>query len=230
LNDGVVSSLDINLGSAAVVTNLEINASGNAGFAIKNGASVTAEGSLSVSNSNSAGFALEVRSGSVFTQADGELDLTGGLSAEHGGIVLIKNGELSAAGNVAVISRNSALSLSPSGTADEIVMSGSLQAFSSSNIDIGGDGHVSLTGGAVLIQRNSSMMVNAVTFAGTVDVSYAILRARQNAVLDFLNANFVTTPGIQLILGSGMRLFNQIPLIATCDSSAWTDRDVSCAP
>ena len=223
-HDGTLSSLDISRGTSAAIADIEATGSGNAAFSIANNASVISDGSLTLTNTS--GKSLSIVSGGSIVQASGAVDITGEIALEFGATAFLTAGDITAAAQAIVVSRNSTMTLNAVGP---VTVSGNIQAFSASNLDIRSvGGSVALSGGSILIQRNSSMMVATANIPVSMD--FGIISARQNAVLDFLSADFVNTPIVQLILGSGMRLFNEDPLTANCDGSAWTFGVVSCGP
>ena len=219
--DGTISSMDISRGTAAAMSNITALGTGFAALHVSQNASLTVDESFIIDGSGQN--ALAVETGGTLLQASGFLDVDGRIFAEYGGHIAILSGDINSPSEALEASRNSTIVLN---SVDGITVAGDIRAFSSSNIDLrAGGGAISLSGNLILIQRNSSFF-NPVN--PDVDIDYAFLSARQNSVLDILVGNFVTTPAIQLILGSGMRSF--VTLTATCDDSAWTFGTVTCSP
>lgn len=189
---------------------------------VANNSSVLLNGDFTVEGNTN----VEVNSSLI--QIAGTVNISGEVNASLSGQVVINNGFMGGFG----LSRSSSLVVNASDASQSVSISGSLGAFSGSNVLAqAGDGSVSLTSiESMIVQRNSAALIAG----ANVQLNMPDILVRQNSVLDVLfvdEANW-NVGTVSLRWGSGSRLFfnDEAPeqIIADCGDTVWTAWQISC--
>jgi hypothetical protein len=169
------------------------------------------------------------------TQTGGSLNFLGTLGVSEGAQVRMFNGTLLDVS----LTRNAAVILNTDEVDGSIIeVTNGVGVFSGSSF-LGQSGSensaLNISGPSIFVQRTASMLLSG----STVVVEVPEIYVRQNAALDVLRVaeeNF-RVGDIILTQGGGARAFinpqadpSALPLIATCDGSAWTNANITCAP